>query len=159
MLPVIAVLMATPALAQVPDAYYEIQGRAFLIDADTLDIGGRRVRIFAVDAPERSQPCYESNGEMWMCGQRATNVASEFIGSRPVKCHERDTDRYGRAVAQCWIGSVDYGEWLVSNGMAVAYRRYASNYIASEQSAKNRRAGIWSGTFEMPWDWRHHKRD
>jgi endonuclease YncB( thermonuclease family) len=159
MLPIIAVLVATPALAQVPDAYYEIQGPARIVDADTLDIDGQRVRIWGVDALERSQNCTDADGAAWACGQRASNVASEFIGARTVKCHARDRDRYGRIVGQCFVGSVDYGEWLVSNGMALAYRRYSAVYVGAEQSAKNRRAGVWAGTFEAPWDYRHRQRD
>jgi endonuclease YncB( thermonuclease family) len=43
---------------------------------------------------------------------------------------------------------------MVANGWAVAYREYSLDYVADEERAKRARLGIWSGSFEMPWDWR-----
>jgi endonuclease YncB( thermonuclease family) len=157
---VLLLALASPAFAQTPDAYYEIQGRVSVIDGDSLDFRGQRLRLFGIDAPEKRQPCFDSAGKEWACGQRAANLVDEFIADRPVKCHAKDHDRYGRTVVQCWVGAgVDIGEWAVRNGLAVAYRRYASEYIAAEQQARNKHIGVWSGTFEMPWDWRHHQHE
>jgi endonuclease YncB( thermonuclease family) len=144
--------------AQTPSTY-DIAGRASVIDADTVEIHGQRIRIFGVDAPEKRQPCFDADGVKWSCGQRSALLVSEFIRDRPVQCRSKDHDRYGRVVAQCWVAGVDIGEWLVSNGLAVAYRRYASDYIGAEQGAKNRHAGIWSGRFDLPWEWRRQQRE
>jgi len=43
---------------------------------------------------------------------------------------------------------------MVAAGWAVAYRKYSLDYVADEERAKRARLGIWSGSFEMPWDWR-----
>ena len=43
---------------------------------------------------------------------------------------------------------------MVSNGQAVAYRKYSKDYIDDEEIAKNKKIGIWSGQFDMPWEWR-----
>ena len=43
---------------------------------------------------------------------------------------------------------------MVSSGQAVAYRKYSKNYIDHEEIAKNKKIGIWSGEFDMPWEWR-----
>ena len=43
---------------------------------------------------------------------------------------------------------------MVRNGYAVAFRKYSKKYILYENEAKKKKIGLWSGTFEMPWDWR-----
>jgi len=40
---------------------------------------------------------------------------------------------------------------MVASGWAVAYRRYSLDYVADEDAAQR---NIWSGNFDMPWDWR-----
>ena len=45
---------------------------------------------------------------------------------------------------------------MVRAGWALAYRRYASDYIADEQEAKAANRGLWAGRFEMPWKWRRN---
>lgn len=149
-----ALVGASAAIAQVPDAYYDLSGPAFVIDGDTIELEGQRVRLFGLDAPEGRQPCYDADGAPWACGSSASDYLRALVQDKPVRCHSRDRDRYGRVVAQCWVGSVDVAAQLVLHGLAVAYRRYASDYIPAEQQARNRRVGIWSGAFEMPWDWR-----
>jgi endonuclease YncB( thermonuclease family) len=43
---------------------------------------------------------------------------------------------------------------MVANGWAVAYRRYSVDYVVAEDAARQKRINIWSGDFDMPWDWR-----
>jgi endonuclease YncB( thermonuclease family) len=42
---------------------------------------------------------------------------------------------------------------MVANGWAVAFRRYSLDYVADEDKARQSRLNIWSGRFDMPWDW------
>jgi endonuclease YncB( thermonuclease family) len=44
---------------------------------------------------------------------------------------------------------MDGRKWL-----AAAYRRCSLDYLADKDSAKQNRINIWSGEFDMPWDWR-----
>lgn len=136
----------------------ELSGTASVIDGDTLEIRGTRVRLHGVDAPESSQTCKDGSGKHYRCGQQAALKLSEFIVRRPVACSGRDIDRYGRIIAVCTIGAVDLGEWLVREGLAVAYRRYSLDYVAAEQNARVAKRGIWAGEFEMPSDYRKKKR-
>ena len=76
------------------------------------------------------------------------------IGRTTVSCQPRDVDRYGRIVAVCFKGNEDLNRWMVTNGWAVAFRRYSLDYVASEAAARQSEINIWSGNFEMPWDWR-----
>ena len=69
-------------------------------------------------------------------------------------CQLRDTDRYGRLVMQCFANEKDIGRTLVEEGMAVAYERYARDYIAVQAQARDAGRGMWAGTFDMPEDWR-----
>ena len=70
----------------------------------------------------------------------------------------RDTDRYGRLVAVCFADGQDINKRIVSDGFALAYRRYSRDYIAAERDAKRDKSGMWQGVFIKPWDWRRGDR-
>ncbi|HEX6980231.1 MAG TPA: thermonuclease family protein [Alphaproteobacteria bacterium] len=135
-----------------------VVGIATVVDGDTIEIHGTRIRLHGVDAPESAQLCRRPDGVSWRCGQQAALALQEHLGRRTVTCVRRDTDRYGRVVGQCTVGGADLNAWLVANGWAVAYRRYATDYVDEEQEARRAGIGIWSGAFVMPWDWRRGER-
>ncbi len=138
-------------------ALAEIAGQARVIDGDTLEVAGQRIRLHGIDAPESRQLC-RRDGEPWRCGKDATSALKAFLGSRPVSCEELDRDRYTRVVAKCAVDGMDIGEWMVSQGWAVAYYLYSYEYSRAEQRARSARRGIWAGEFEKPWEWRRGKR-
>jgi endonuclease YncB( thermonuclease family) len=74
-----------------------------------------------------------------------------------VTCDERDVDRYERIVGRCLVGALDINEWLVSQGLALAYRRYSRDYVATEDEARAAGRGMWAGRIEPPWDWRRRR--
>ncbi len=47
---------------------------------------------------------------------------------------------------------------MVSQGWALAYRRYSLDYVDQEADAQAVRRGIWAGEFVPPWEWRRGKR-
>lgn len=136
----------------------EIVGHASVIDGDTIEIHGQRIRLHGVDAPEKGQSCLDAANQPYRCGQKAALALDEFIGQSPVSCRERDVDRYGRTVADCRVRGEDIELWLVKSGHASAYRRYSSDYIGAEQDAKKNHRGIWAGYTEAPWEWRKAQR-
>jgi endonuclease YncB( thermonuclease family) len=140
-------LTAWPAAGSGPS------GRASVIDADTIEIHGERIRLGAVDAPEASQPCFVDRIRI-RCGQRAALALADWIGTRTVSCVGDTRDRYDRLVARCEVGGVDIGSWLVRSGHAVAYRRYGEDYICDEAAAARAQRGIWSTRFVEPATWR-----
>jgi endonuclease YncB( thermonuclease family) len=142
------------AAASSPAAPAPIVGVASVIDGDTIEIHGVRIRLHGIDAPESRQLCTRPTGERWRCGQQASLALSDQIGRSTVSCDPRDTDRYGRTVAVCRSRGVDLNGSLVIQGWAVAYRRYSRDYVRAENQARAARRGIWAGQFDMPWEWR-----
>ncbi len=73
----------------------EIAGTTTVIDGDTLEIRGGRIRLHGIDAPESRQLC-RLDGKPWQCGKDAANALAEKISRRPVACEEKDRDRARR---------------------------------------------------------------
>lgn len=155
----ILVLLATPGTIHIASAEERLLGVASVIDGDTIEIRGQRIRLHGIDAPESSQLCTRPDGQRWRCGQRASFALADHIGRSNVSCRRRGKDRYGRIIAVCFKGTEDLNRWMVATGWAVAYRRYSQDYVGSEQQAQRARNNIWSGQFEMPWIWRASHRN
>jgi endonuclease YncB( thermonuclease family) len=142
------------ALSLSSPVFADVTGAARVIDGDTVDVAGVRVRLLGVDAPEGKQSC-ERDGVAWLCGQEAAKALRELVGTSPLSCVEHDRDRYKRSVSVCKLpDGTDIGAFMVSNGYAVAYARYSNLYVEDEKKAREAMRGLWSGSFQMPWDWR-----
>ena len=136
-----------------------IEGRASVIDGDTIEIHGERIRLEGIDAPESNQPCtHKRTGQTWRCGQQASIWLSDLIGARTVSCVEAGRDRWKRMLAHCTVGGQDIGAEMVRNGWAMAFIRYSKEYVPEETEARSAGAGIWASEFDPPWDWRRAKR-
>lgn len=130
-----------------------VTGRASVVDGDTIEIAGQRIRLNGVDAPESWQRCDDAQGQSYRCGRAAALGLDAFLAaSRPTSCQPVDRDRYGRLVAICHrADGRDVGEWLVENGYAVDWTRYSNGaYSQTQEVAKAVGRGIWQGTFTQP---------
>jgi endonuclease YncB( thermonuclease family) len=116
-------MLATPALAA------DIAGRASVIDGDTIEIHGERIRLWGIDSVESGQPC-TLDGKPWRCGRDAAFALDGFLNATTVECEAKDRDRYGRTVATCEARGVDVGEWLVMQGWALDYAQYSGGTYA-----------------------------
>jgi endonuclease YncB( thermonuclease family) len=129
----------------------DLAGNAVVIDGDTIDVAGVRVRLEGIDAPEADQRCRDKEGRDYLCGISATNGLKALIGTAPVSCRRMGKDTYGRTLAVCsGENGIELNSELVQLGLAVAFRRYSDRYAAVEDAARAAREGLWAGSFEHP---------
>ena len=130
-----------------------------IVDADTLEVAGQKVRLQGIDAPESAQSCRQAGDQRYQCGEHATQALRTRIGPDAVTCTIEGRDRYMRALGICYAADgTDLNGWLVRQGHALAYRRYSTKYVPQEDQAKAAQAGLWAGAFIKPWDWRRGAR-
>jgi endonuclease YncB( thermonuclease family) len=153
---IFASLVATSAVGTAA-AESPVIGVASIIDGDTLEIQGQRIRLHGIDAPESGQSC-EKDGRQYRCGQQAALALADKIGRVPIRCEQLDIDRYKRIVAVCRLGAEDLNGWMVRKGWAIAYRQYSRDYVDDETAAQAAKAGIWAGRFIEPSKWRRGDR-
>lgn len=135
-----------------------IAGHATVVDGDGLEIGGTKIRLFGIDAPEIDQYCQRDDHTRWRCGHYSSVELDRLVASHEVSCNVRAVDQYERAVAVCRVGELDVAGAQVRNGWAVAYRKFSKDYADEEDAARAAKRGLWSGSFEMPWTWRERAR-
>ncbi len=152
---VLPLLLAWAACSAAPPE--TVAGRVEVTDGDSFEIGGARIRLNAIDAPEGRQTCVR-NGAIWQCGEAAAAKLRSLVAGREVVCTRKDTDSYGRMVAVCRSGAADLGAEMVSAGLALAYRQYGNDYVAEEDAARAARRGLWAGEFTPPWEYRQGQR-
>ena len=132
-----------------------VTGTARVIDGDSLEVAGVRVRLHGIDAPEREQSCRDAEGRSYACGREAARALAAAVAGRSVTCTPVEVDRYDRDVAICTMDGADLGETMVRAGHALAYaRRGRGRYAAAEREAREARRGVWTGEFERPAAWR-----
>ncbi|KQQ73082.1 succinoglycan biosynthesis protein [Xanthomonas sp. Leaf131] len=136
----------------------ELIGRATVTDGDTITVAQKRIRLWGIDAPESAQQCIAQDGRTWPCGRRSAAALDSYLLDKTVRCASHDTDRYGRVVAECFVQGQSVNSWMVRSGWAVAYRQYATSFVADESIAQQQKRNIWSGSFQMPSDFRRAKR-
>lgn len=128
----------------------DVTGVVRVIDGDTFDIAGKRIRLFGIDAPEGKQTCETEQGASWACGAWVTSKVTVMYHGKRAVCREMDRDRYDRIVARCDIGGRDVGQQLVSSGLAFAYRAYSMKYDLDEKRAAVNDRGLHASRVQNP---------
>jgi endonuclease YncB( thermonuclease family) len=132
-----------------------ISGHPRVVDGDSLEINGARIRLHGIDAPEGRQQCRDRADHPYACGREAARALAAAIAGRAVSCRAVEHDRYNRDVAICSVGGTDLAETMVRAGHALDYPQHShGRYAAAEREARAARRGIWDGTFEEPQVWR-----
>ena len=136
--------------------------KILVIDGDTIKIGREKIRLFGIDAPEIKQVCKNENNDSYPCGITAKNYLSWLIkgdneNDEKIYCYYSERDKYKRIIGECFIGTLsktNINRIMVSHGRAVAYLKYTEKYLDAQNIAKNKKIGIWNGTFDLPEEWR-----
>lgn len=90
-----------------------------VIDGDTIQLAGEKIRILDIDTPETWKP---------RCAQeRAVGLAAKarlvgLLSRGQIAVDRRGRDRYGRTLAVVHAGGVSVGEVLLREGHALPYR-------------------------------------
>ena len=107
-----------------------------------------KIRLYGIDAPERGQPF----------GTKSRQHLSGLVFGKDVRIIPRDSDRYGRTVAQIEVDGRDVSIDMVSSGLAWWFERYAPKDTPlrdAEEAAKKARVGLWTDPAPVaPWRWR-----
>lgn len=89
-----------------------------VVDGDTLDVSGERIRLVLVDAPERAT----------RFGPAATEYLRELCQVGTTALVDQDdlqqTDNYGRMLAVVWCGESRANEAIIRSGHARVYQRF-----------------------------------
>lgn len=127
-----------------------------VMDGDTiliekLDGKNTTIRLEGVDAPETGQR-FAGESKAWLNEQTAGKTVRAEITSR---------DRYGRTLANLYIGERWLNKELVTSGLAWHLVEYNKDVRLAEaqQEARGKKAGIWQDARRVaPWDYRNGQR-
>lgn len=113
-----------------------------------------KIRFDQIDTPERQQPF----------GNAARQALADKIFGKVVTIKVNDVDRYGRTVAEVFLGDRNINLEMVSDGFAWAYLAYVRDkrYIRAEASAREAKRGLWALQADQimaPWEWRRAQRN
>lgn len=153
MLRTFAVVVAlTGSLLAAPLAEFNAQVVG-ISDGDTItvlsaDKTQTKIRLHGIDAPEAKQAY----------GTKAKESLSAKVFGKSVRIVSRDVDRYGRTVAEVFVGDRLINRELVTDGFAWHYVKYAPNdaeLAAAEKAAREAKRGLWADIAPVaPWDFR-----
>lgn len=99
----------------------ELRGRVWVIDGDTIDIGGTRIRLSGIDAPEMDHP-YGKNAKWTLVNLcKGQEVRAVFDGNLS----------HDRTVATCYLSDGrDLSAEMVRAGMAIDWRKFSGGKYA-----------------------------
>ena len=116
-----------------------------ILDGDTVELlGGDRLRLLAIDTPERGEPLHDEATALLGRLVLGQETRVEFAGRR--------RDSYGRLLGYLWVDTLLINKVMIDSGMACLYLFADTDLDAPEvvrmltaqQSALHRSAGLWS---------------
>ena len=124
-----------------------------VVDGDTIVLNGEKIRFSGIDTPELKQTCIQDDQKI-DCGLFTKMLLMKKIGNNIPKCINEGKDVYKRTLAECFVNGESLSKFLVRSGYAFAYRKYSVKFIKDEKFAMDNKLGMWSMTFQFPWDFR-----
>lgn len=113
-----------------------LEGIARVIDAGTIDVDGKIVRLFGIVAPGPRQKCLKGNLP-WLCGAAARSHLVTLAEGKKVRC-----EQIQNYIARCTAGPIDLAERMVAAGWAVPDEA-GQIYQPAETEARKERRGLW----------------
>ena len=111
----------------------ELRGRAWVIDGDTIDIAGTRIRLAGIDAPEMDHPH----------GRKAKWALVNLCRGHEIRAVLDGDFSYERSVATCYLpDGRDLSAEMVRAGMAVDRPRFSRGKYAGLEPEGIRRK-LW----------------
>jgi len=128
-----------------------------IVDGDTFDLltdnkTTIRIRMNAIDCPERKQDYY----------QVCKNALAEYIFGKHVKLVTHGKDRYKRIIADVFYKNENVNLKMIQNGFAWHYKKYSSDpsMAKAEKDARVAKIGLWKKDNGIaPWDYRKFKKE
>src|SRR5690242_9808754 len=80
-----AYLLLAFTLVPVPARAEILAGPANGLDEDSIAIGGERVRLWGIDAPDLGQTCTRA-GKPWACGRDVAQALDRLVSGKTVRC-------------------------------------------------------------------------
>ena len=95
-------------------------GTNCVVDGDTIWLGGQRIRVADIDAPETHPPRCNAEAEL---GNRATQRLRQLLNGGAISLQpvDRDEDQYGRKLRVVLVDGRSVGDTLVDEGLARYY--------------------------------------
>jgi endonuclease YncB( thermonuclease family) len=135
-------------------ALADVSGAARAIDGGTLEIAGKRIALFGVEAPPAEQSCHEwsQQGQReFRCGALSRAFLQSLVSGHEVFCVEEGSSSKGEVPATCFANGRDLAAAVVLGGWAVGA---SSRYANLQQTAQQARTGLWAGSSANPEEWR-----
>jgi endonuclease YncB( thermonuclease family) len=141
----------------IPAPTETVSGSAFVVDGNTLDIGGVLIKLYGSDAPELRQFCVVQS--RFECGYSAQAHLAELVRGNEVHCV---LDAGPRNFGHCRIEGLGDGptlaEQMIADGWAVSARQVSQDFSDVELEARREKRGMWVSTFVRPAQWRTGQR-
>ena len=127
---------------RVPDDRFRVVG---IIDGDTIELtGGDRLRLLAIDCPEKGEPFYDS-AKAFLTGL----ILGQNIG---INYSHRHRDGYGRLLGYVYLDSLSASREILRLGLAHLYlfednlsdKAQIDQMLAAQNEAIAAGRGIWS---------------
>lgn len=109
--------------------------------AGRIDAKGYSVAVSGIDIVAGDETCTDEAGKSWPCGLRARSAFRAFLGHRAVTCTVPPEGGRDLIAAECRVGKVDVGRWLVSTGWARASA--GGPYVEAGDKARSEKKGIF----------------
>ncbi len=130
-------------------------------DGDSFILGELfKVRMLAIDTPEKKQICKDKKGLEFKCGEASTEHLKKLIGKGSLSCEMNGWGAYNRHLFVCKNSKgEDINQAMVRDGFAVMSTYKPFLYEKEEAEAKANKRGLWAGEFQHPSDYRKELRE